>query len=138
MLMTQVTFENLWPSIRQTIIERIQDDFAPGTYFSSFYPVCRILGITKEELDKIMTENARVWDDNEIPEYFREYRKRYPKAIIDPDEPPPLCVVVAITFLKQNSLPGSLLGEWQTLPAVEVFHNPHVFHLPTKKVSNEL
>jgi hypothetical protein len=133
-----MAFEDLWPSIRQTIIERIQDDFVPATYFSSFYPVCRILGITKQKLDEIMAENAKVWPDDEIPQYFQEYRKRYPDAIIDPDEPPPQCVIAGIIFLKQHSLPGSLLGEWQTLPAVEVFHNPRVFHLPTKIVSNEL
>jgi hypothetical protein len=136
--MMQVTFEELWPSIRQEIIERILDDFAQKNYPSPFYPVCRILDITKERLDTIMAENARVWTDDEIPPYFKEYRRRYPKAIIDPDEPPPQCVVEAMAFLKQNSLPGSLLGEWQTMPAVEVFHNPNPFYLPTKKVSNEL
>ncbi|CAN9365929.1 unnamed protein product [Alternaria sp. RS040] len=128
-----VTFEELWPSIRQEIIERILDDFAQKNYPSPFYPVCRILDITKERLDAIMAENARVWTDDEIPPYFKEYRRRYPKAIIDPDEPPPQCVVEATAFLKQNSLPGSLLGEWQTMPAVEVFNNPNPFYLPTKK-----
>ncbi|CAN9174716.1 unnamed protein product [Alternaria alternata] len=130
---TAVTFEELWPSIRQEIIERILDDFAQKNYPSPFYPVCRILDITKERLDAIMAENARVWTDDEIPPYFKEYRRRYPKAIVDPDEPPPQCVVEAIAFLKQNSLPGSLLGEWQTMPAVEVFNNPAPFYLPTKK-----
>ncbi|KAG9195141.1 cytosolic phospholipase A2 [Alternaria panax] len=128
-----LNFENLWPSIRQEIIERIQDDFPPGTYSSAFHPVCRILDVTKEKLDAIMAENARVWPDDEIPPYFREYRERYPKAIIDPDEPPPQAVVEAIAFLKQNSLPGSLLGEWQTMPKVEVFYHPNTFYLPTKK-----
>ncbi|CAN9363769.1 unnamed protein product [Alternaria alternata] len=137
-LMMQVTFEELWPSIRQEIIERILDDFAQKNYPSPFYPVCRILDITKERLDAIMAENARVWTDDEIPPYFKEYRRRYPKAIIDPDEPPPQCVVEAIAFLKQNSLPGSLLGEWQTMPAVEVFNNPAPFYLPTKKEAFEL
>jgi hypothetical protein len=129
----QVTFESLWGSIRQTIIEEIKDDFPEGTYFSSFYPVCHILKITKAKLDSIMAENAEVWEnDDMIPRYFQEYRKRYPKAIIDPDEPPPTEVVRAIRFLKQQSLPGSLLGEWQKLPAVEVFRHPFKFHLPTK------
>ncbi|CAN9191656.1 unnamed protein product [Alternaria alternata] len=135
---TAVTFEELWPSIRQEIIERILDDFAQKNYPSPFYPVCRILDITKERLDAIMAENARVWTDDEIPPYFKEYRRRYPKAIVDPDEPPPQCVVEAIAFLKQNSLPGSLLGEWQTMPAVEVFNNPAPFYLPTKKEAFEL
>ncbi|RYO69628.1 hypothetical protein AA0113_g4028 [Alternaria arborescens] len=134
----RVTFEELWPSIRQEIIERILDDFAQKNYPSPFYPVCRILDITKERLDAIMAENARVWTDDEIPPYFKEYRRRYPKAIIDPDEPPPQCVVEAIAFLKQNSLPGSLLGEWQTMPAVEVFNNPAPFYFPTKKEAFEL
>ncbi|CAN9407653.1 unnamed protein product [Alternaria alternata] len=135
---TAVTFEELWPSIRQEIIERILDDFVQKNYPSPFYPVCRILDITKERLDAIMAENARVWTDDEIPPYFKEYRRRYPKTIIDPDEPPPQCVVEAMAFLKQNSLPGSLLGEWQTMPAVEVFNNPNPFYLPTKKEAFEL
>ncbi|KAB2104577.1 hypothetical protein AG0111_0g6535 [Alternaria gaisen] len=134
----RVTFEELWPSIRQEIIERILDDFAQKNYPSPFYPVCRILDITKERLDTILAENARVWTDDGVPPYFKEYRRRYPKAIIDPDEPPPQCVVEAVAFLKQNSLPGSLLGEWQTMPAVEVFHNPNPFYLPTKKEAFEL
>jgi hypothetical protein len=130
----KVTFESLWGSIRQTIIEEIKDDFTPGTYIDSFYPVHRILNITKTKLNKIMAENAEAWaTDDMIPRWFQEYRKRYPKAIIDPDEPPPTEVVKAIRFLRQQSLPGSLLGEWQTLPGIEVFHHPSMFHVPTKK-----
>ncbi|KAL1795943.1 hypothetical protein ACET3X_006167 [Alternaria dauci] len=114
--------KRVWPTgdtLPIEIIERILDDFAERTYPSRFYPVCRILDITKERLDAILAENARVWTDDEIPVYFRIYRKRYPTAIIDPDEPSPQSVIEAIAFLMQNNLPGSLLGEWQTVPAVE-------------------
>lgn len=135
----KVTFESLWTSLRQTIIEEIKDDFSPGTYLSSFYPVSCILNITKTKLDTIIAENAAVWEtEAEIPNYFKDYRRRYPNAIIDPDEPPPTEVVKAIRFLRQQRLPVSLLGEWQTLPVPEVFHHPHMFHLPTGKRSNGL
>jgi hypothetical protein len=77
-----------------------------------------------------MMENQLVWSDDEVPIYFQEYRRRHPTAIIDPDEPPPAELVKAIRFLKQESLPGSLLGEWQELkklPSIEVFIPPIMF-----------
>ncbi|KAI4927187.1 uncharacterized protein J4E92_006353 [Alternaria infectoria] len=120
MVDSKVTFESLWTSLRQTIIEQIKDDFIPGTYISRFYPVCCILSLSKAKLDTIMAENAAVWEtEAEIPQYFKDYRKRYSNAIIDPDEPPPTEVVRAIRFLRQQRLPVSLLGEWQALPGPE-------------------
>ncbi|KAI4649355.1 hypothetical protein J4E93_003672 [Alternaria ventricosa] len=120
MVDSKVTFESLWVSLRQTIIEQIKDDFITGTYISRFYPVCCILNLSKAKLDTIMAENAAVWEtEAEIPQYFKDYRKRYPQAIIDPDEPPPSEVVRAIRFLRQQRLPVSLLGEWQALPGPE-------------------
>jgi len=134
----KVTFESLWTSLRQNIIEEIKDDFIPGTYISRFYPVCCILNLAKVKLDTIMAENAAVWEtEAKIPQYFKDYRRRYPNAIIDPDEPPPTEVVRAIRFLRQQRLPVSLLGEWQALPGPEVFHHPHMFHLPTGQRSND-
>jgi hypothetical protein len=122
----QVTFDSLWPSLRQTIIEQIRDDFTPNTYFDSYYPVWRILNLTKNVLYTIMAENSKVWD--EIPRYYQEYRRKHPTAVIDPDEPPPPELVKVIRFLKQNSLPGSLLGDWQkVLPSTEVFRPPFMF-----------
>ncbi|KAI4693741.1 uncharacterized protein J4E84_002316 [Alternaria hordeiaustralica] len=104
----------------KTIIEQIKDDFIPGTYISRFYPVCCILSLSKAKLDTIMAENAAVWEtEAEIPQYFKDYRRRYPHAIIDPEEPPPVEVVKAIRFLRQQRLPVSLLGEWQALPGPE-------------------
>jgi hypothetical protein len=76
-----------------------------------------------------MAENAHVWDDDEIPQYFLVLRKKNPDAVIDPDEPPPPELAKAIKFLKQNSLSGTLLGEWQDvkmLPSTEVFRPPSI------------
>lgn len=117
-----MTFESLWPSLRQTIIDEIQADFTGLGYIDAFYPVQRILKLKRAKLARIMNDNGEVWETADIPLYYRELRKGNPDAIIDPEQPPPAQVVRAIMFLKQKSLPCSLLGEWQVLPAVEVFH----------------
>jgi hypothetical protein len=80
-------------------------------------------------LHTITSENAHVWNDDEIPQYFLELRKKNPNAVIDPEEPPAPELAKAIKFLKQNSLPGTLLGEWQDvkmLPSTEVFRPPSI------------
>ena len=84
-------FASLWPSLRQTIIEQIRDDFAPGVYRDSFHPVTRILNVNRNALQTIMMENQHVWSDDEIPRYFQEYRRRHPDAVIDPDGTSPRC-----------------------------------------------
>ncbi|EOA86150.1 uncharacterized protein SETTUDRAFT_28548 [Exserohilum turcica Et28A] len=128
-----VTFESLWYSVRNTIIEEIQADFTDIYHGSPFYPAQRILNLEMEKLVAIMKENMEVWTtEDEIPKYFQQYRRRHPDAIIDPDEPPPAEVVRAIRFLRQQSLPGSLLGEWHILPPVEVFRPPVMAEYPSK------
>lgn len=83
-----------------------------------------------------MSENAEVWETgDDIPAYYRELRIKHPNMIIDPDEPPPAEVVKAIRFLKQQSLPGGLLGEWHALPPIEVFRPPVMFQHPIKGLS---
>lgn len=132
-LSNQVTFESLWYSVRNTIIEEIQADFTDIYHGSPFYPAQRILNLEMEKLVAIMKENMEVWTtEDEIPKYFQQYRRRHPDAIIDPDEPPPAEVVRAIRFLRQQSLPGSLLGEWHILPPVEVFRPPVMAEYPSK------
>ncbi|KAI0571609.1 hypothetical protein A1F97_08913 [Pyrenophora tritici-repentis] len=117
-----VKFESLWPSLRQTIIDEIQDDFAGAGQPDTLYPVQRLLKITRTELLDIIEKNGQAWNtDEDIPLYYRELKRRNPDAIIDPDQPPPAQVVRAIKFLKQQHLPGTLLGEWSTLPSVQVF-----------------
>ncbi|RAR02046.1 FMI2 protein [Stemphylium lycopersici] len=116
----QIKFESLWRSLRQTIIEEIQTDFPEATYKTPFYPAQRILNLSTEQLVTIMSGNAQVWEtDDDIPAWYREQKRKHPTVIIDPDEPPPAEVVKAIRFLKQQSLPGSLLGEWHALPPIE-------------------
>lgn len=114
----QVSFESLWPCLRQAIVEQIQAEFTdPDT----LYPVQRILGLSRSQLFDIMANNAQVWDTQDIPRYYRGLKHQNPDTIIDPDHPPPAQVVRAIMFLKQQRLPGALLGEWSTLPPIQVF-----------------
>ncbi|KAF1940548.1 hypothetical protein EJ02DRAFT_423884 [Clathrospora elynae] len=126
-----VTFASLWPSLRQTIIEQIRDEFS-GTYYESYLPVRRILNLTESALRDILGENSDHWHvEDDIPRHSKEFHRLYPNEIVDPDEPPKREVVKAIRYLKQQSLPGSLLGEWQTpLPAIEVFRSPTMFPPP--------
>lgn len=76
-----------------------------------------------------MDKNSEVWTvDADIPTHIQLRKRRHPQDIINPDEPPQREVVKAIKFLKQNNLPGSLLGEWQyPLPSIEVIQTPLVF-----------
>jgi len=75
-----------------------------------------------------MEENNHVWNDDEIPEHLQRLKRMNPDAAIDPEMSPEAGVVRAIKFLKQQHLPGSLLGEWQMpLPNVEVFRTPTMF-----------
>jgi hypothetical protein len=66
-----------------------------------------------------MIENNKAWD--EIPLHLAKLKKEHPDEPINPNLPPLHSLVEAIRFLKQEDLPGSLLGEWQfPLPHVEV------------------
>ncbi|KAJ4364580.1 hypothetical protein N0V83_009176 [Neocucurbitaria cava] len=117
----QITFTSLWPSLRQTIIEQIRDDFQPGTYYDSYHPVRCLLGLSQPAFKKIFDENSKVWlIEEDVPMYLREFKRLHPDDIIDPDMPPEREVVKAIRFLGQEHLPGSLLGEWQfPFPSIE-------------------
>ncbi|CAO2653637.1 Nn.00g030480.m01.CDS01 [Neocucurbitaria sp. VM-36] len=119
----QITFASLWPSLRQTIIEQTCDDFPPGTYYDSYHPVKCLLGLSQSEFKTIQDENCQVWNvEDDIPRYLLEFRRLHLNEIIDPDTPPEREVVKAIRFLRQELLPGSLLGEWQfPLPSIEAF-----------------
>ncbi|KAF2849723.1 hypothetical protein T440DRAFT_124797 [Plenodomus tracheiphilus IPT5] len=119
----QVLFSSLSPSLRQVIIDSIRDEFPPGSYHDPYFPVQIILGLTYSQLSQIIAENIEVWNsDEEIIPHLRELKQQYPDEGIDPDLPPPLEVVRAIKFLKQNHLAGNLLGEWQLpLPSAECF-----------------
>ncbi|RMZ70023.1 hypothetical protein GMOD_00000056 [Pyrenophora seminiperda CCB06] len=121
-----VSFESLWPSLRQTIIEQIQEDFVNTNRVDTWYPVQCILRLTRERLAWIIKKNSEPWSTfKDIPEYFRELRRKYPDAILDPEEAPPEQVVRAIKFLKQQRLPVTLLGEHVTLPSKEAFAEYH-------------
>lgn len=74
-------------------------------------------------LKTTIEDNDRVWDT--IPEHLRRMKRENPALVLDEDTPPERAIVQAIKFLKQNHLPGSLLGRWQMpLPEIEVFRAP--------------
>jgi hypothetical protein len=88
-----------------------------------YHSVKWLLGLSNMTLKTIMEENDRVWD--EIPEHLLRLKRENPGIVLDEDTPPERAIVIAIKFLKQNHLPGSLLGRWQMpLPDIEVFHSP--------------
>lgn len=88
-----------------------------------YHPVKWLLGLSNMTLKTIMEENDRVWD--EIPEHLLRLKRENPGIVLDEDTPPERAIVIAIKFLKQNHLPGSLLGRWQMpLPDIEVFQSP--------------
>jgi hypothetical protein len=67
----------------------------------------------------ITNENDEAWD--EIPTHLAKLKEEHPDDPIDPELPPQRRIVQAIRFLKQEHLPGSLLGKWQfPIPHVEV------------------
>lgn len=117
----KITFTSLWPSLRQAIIEQIRDDFQPGTYYDSYHPVRCLLGLSQSAFKKILDENSKVWNiEDDVPLYLREFKRLHPDDVIDPDMPPERELVKAIRFLRQEHLPGSLLGEWQfPFPSIE-------------------
>ncbi|KAF1830116.1 hypothetical protein BDW02DRAFT_601950 [Decorospora gaudefroyi] len=141
----KIPFTSLWPSLSNTIIDQIRDDFPKGTYLDSYYPVARLLGLTRKELNSIILRNNGDWGDFEedFHAYFDFLKRNNPDGIVDPEQPPPKEVVKAIRFLKQHSLPGSLLGCWQyplppfkdiapglndttwIMESIEGDHNPH-------------
>ena len=123
----------MWRSLRQTIIQQIYDDFPDDAYYDRYFPVKWLLKLSDMTLKTFIEENDEVWDD--IPEHLLRFKRENPDAIIDPDMPPAREVVKAIRFLKQQHLPGSLLGEWQLpLPDLEVFRPPMMFptHLKSR------
>jgi hypothetical protein len=103
-------------------VEQICDDFPKGAFDDCYLPVRRILDLSVEALEEVMSEKHRVWAGaGDIPEFLREYKSKYANVAVDPDTPPPRERVKAIRFLRQMRLPGSLLGEWQfPLPSLEV------------------
>lgn len=100
--------------------------FPKGDWHDGYLPVRHLCQINQSTFDKIMEENARVWEtQDEIPAHLLRLKQQNPGKAIDPDTPPQTGVVHAIRWLKQMHLPGSLLGEWQfPLPNVEVFRSP--------------
>lgn len=128
---SQISFHSLWASLRQIIMNEIADECL-GVYNSNYYPVVSLLNINAGELNTIIKENNEpFYGDSELPAHILEIKRQFPSDPIDPDTPPPREIVKAIKYLKQNHLPGSLLGEWQfPMPRVEAF-NPLPTPAPT-------
>ncbi|OAL47614.1 hypothetical protein IQ07DRAFT_123047 [Pyrenochaeta sp. DS3sAY3a] len=114
------TLRSLWPSLRQEILRSIHSEFTRDQYTGFFYATRMILGLSEQELHAIHEEDNRVWETfADIPEYLRKLKELDPDMPIDPDMPPEREIVRAIEFLRENGLPGSLLGEWQRVPGAE-------------------
>ncbi len=118
----QIEFASLYASLRQTIIDRIRDDFSERAYYDGYHPVRCILQLSQVALDDILRRNERFSDPTQdLPTWLLDRKAKHPTAIIDPEQPPRGDLIKAIEFLKQQHLPGSLLGEWQyPLPSIEV------------------
>lgn len=102
--------------------------FPSGTWHDGYPPVRHLLQINSSTFQRIVEENAHVWETEEIPAHLLRLKQQNPGKAIDPDTPPQTGVVHAIRYLQQMHLPGSLLGEWQfPLPNIEVFRPPVMF-----------
>ncbi|KAH7351396.1 hypothetical protein BKA66DRAFT_598377 [Pyrenochaeta sp. MPI-SDFR-AT-0127] len=120
----RIPFRSLWPSLRQTIIEKIRDEFPKGTYHDPYDPVRRVLRLEQPALEAIMAENRKPWyTEDEIPQHLRNAKRLNPDMAVDPDEPPENELGNAIKFLRQEHLQASLLGEWRgPIPSRKGFH----------------
>ncbi|OAL03152.1 hypothetical protein IQ06DRAFT_292370 [Phaeosphaeriaceae sp. SRC1lsM3a] len=127
-LVQDIEFASLYPSLRATIITQIYEAFPSGTYHDGYLPVRHLLQLNKAAFQKIVQENAHVWETEDIPAHLLRLKREDPDKAIDPDTPPQTGVVHAIRYLQQMHLPGSLLSEWQfPLPNIEVFRPPVMF-----------
>jgi hypothetical protein len=101
-------------------------EFPPKYYPDGYLPVKTILGLSAMDLKSIMDENDE--DQNYLPPHLIKLKRNNPNQPIDTDMPPQYRIVEAIKFLKEQKLPGSLLGMWQfPLPEIEVFRSPMMF-----------
>jgi hypothetical protein len=82
------------------------------------YPVCILLHLDVYKLGTIVTEYEEFCvTGNE--DHFQEWKRQHPGEPLDPDLPPPKDLLKAVQYLRQECLPGSLLGEWQfSLPGM--------------------
>lgn len=121
---SQISFSDLWPSLRLTIMEEIRDE-CEGMHSSSYYPVAIALGLELDAVMKILYEDTKPWSEQDgLSDYVLELKRQYPNEPIDPDTPPPRELVKAVYFLRQQHLPASLLGEWQfPLPSIDAFNS---------------
>ncbi|KAF2472812.1 uncharacterized protein BDR25DRAFT_366021 [Lindgomyces ingoldianus] len=110
----QISFKGLYPSLRQTVIESIHTEAKLSKNYSNNYdPVVRLLNLSFDDLDTILYENSKIWDNDNVPPHLQELKRLAPDDPINPDTPPPGEVKKAFRYLRKEGLPGSLLGEWQ-------------------------
>jgi hypothetical protein len=119
----QIAFRDLYWSLRGTIIEEIRVE-ALETYVLGSAAVKALLGLSDFELQTYIDECCTPWQDPEdFPNHIRSLSRC--GKVVDPDQPPTQAVLQAIFYLRQNHLPGSLLGDWQFMGTRDnVKHNP--------------
>ncbi|KAF2196431.1 hypothetical protein GQ43DRAFT_257392 [Delitschia confertaspora ATCC 74209] len=110
----EVTFRSLYPSLRQAIMEAIQEE-GSRTYDSGWWCVRRLLNLSDYDVRDIIKENSDGWDG--ISKHLVQLKAIYPDKPIDPSIPPPREIFRAAKFLREQGLPASLLGEWQKDPS---------------------
>jgi hypothetical protein len=75
-------------------------------------PILTLLKVDADTLRDIEEENADFCPEGD-EDHFMEWKARHSGEPLDPDMPPPQAVIKAIRVLRQERLPGNLLGEWQ-------------------------
>jgi hypothetical protein len=95
------------------------------TLLGADQPVLTLLRLDSATLPGIEKENEDYCPEGD-EDHFMEWKARHPGEPLDPDMPPLHAVVKAIRFLRQERLPGYLLGEWQCPLPVAVDMMPTV------------
>ncbi|KAF2683903.1 hypothetical protein K458DRAFT_404240 [Lentithecium fluviatile CBS 122367] len=128
-----ISFLSLYPSLRQTIIDSITNTTdTMDIYQSAFHPVYVLLHLDAHTIQSIIDENGDFCPTGDEP-HFQKWKREHPGEPLDPDLPPPEEMIKAIRYLRQECLPGSLLGEWQfSLP--EVFETDDESELPESAI----
>ncbi len=82
------------------------------TYISAYHPVCVLCHVDYITARRLHAGSGFAGSD-EVPAHLKEWADRHPGEPIDPERPPPVGLIRATMFLRQERLPGCLLGGWQ-------------------------
>ncbi|KAF2732922.1 hypothetical protein EJ04DRAFT_577998 [Polyplosphaeria fusca] len=117
----QIEFEDLWPALRRAILFELQNLAGSQSIVLSAQT---LLGLEEPDVHRYL----RVDYDDPAEEYTESFEVPGsivdPDEVVDPDAVPPAALVKAIQYLRQEHLPGCLLGEFQFPPAHLLRNNP--------------